>query len=109
MSEVDKLVRELQEVHGSGKKQSHIQAVSLDNSTHRKLVGLAASLRVSKTSLASKLLTAAIDDAAGQVRITPVVADPTATAAEQLVADPMSMVREEGFPQPGDVKKPLRR
>ncbi len=98
MSELDKLVRELQEAHGSGKKQSHLQSVSLDNSTHRKLVGLAAALRVSKTSLAAKLLTAAINDAAGQVRITPVVTGPMAAAAERLVSDPMSMVREEGFP-----------
>jgi hypothetical protein len=98
MSGVSKLVRELQQNGGGEKQQNHTQTVSLDNFTHEKLVSLSTSLKVSKTSLASRLLTAAINDAVVQVQA------PAAVVESQL-----SEVRDQAFPQQNQVKKQRRR
>jgi hypothetical protein len=63
MSSIDKLISEIQEKNRSERQQQHTQTVSLAEGTHIKLTKLSEHLQISKTSLASKLLTAAIDDA----------------------------------------------
>jgi hypothetical protein len=98
MSGVSRLVRELQQNGGGGKQQNHTQTVSLDNCTHEKLVSLADSLKLSKTSLASRLLTAAINDAVAQVQV----------PNEGIVSE-VSEVKGQVFSQQSQVKKPRRR
>jgi hypothetical protein len=98
MSGVSKLVRELQQNGGGEKQQNRTQTVSLDNITHEKLVSLSTSLKVSKTSLASRLLTAAINDAVVQLQ-----------APGAVVESQASDVKCQVFPQQSQVKKPRRR
>jgi hypothetical protein len=98
MSGVSKLVRDLQQNDGGKRQQNHTQTVSLDNSTHEKLVSLAESLKLSKTSLASRLLTAAITDAVAQVQVL------NEGAVSQVLE-----VKSQTFPQQSQVKKPRRR
>ncbi len=63
MSAVDRVVADMLSANTTGKNQQHTQTISLDKDTHDKLLNLSKSLGVSKTSLASTLLTAAIKDA----------------------------------------------
>jgi hypothetical protein len=97
MSGVSKVVKELQQ-NGGEKQQNHTQTVSLDSATHGKLVSLSTSLKVSKTGLASRLLTAAINDAVVQLQV------PGAVVESQA-----SDVKGQVFPQQSQVKKPRRR
>ncbi len=98
MSGVSKVVRELQQNGGGGKQRNHTQTVSLDSTTHEKLVSLSTSLKVSKTSLASRLLTAAINDAVAQVQVL------NEGAVSQVLE-----VKSQTFPQQSQAKKPRRR
>jgi hypothetical protein len=98
MSGVSKVVRELQQNGGAEKQQNHTQTVSLDNATHEKLVSLSTSLKVSKTGLASRLLTAAINDAAVQVQ-----------APAGVVESQVPGVKSQPFPQQSQVKKQRHR
>jgi hypothetical protein len=92
MSALDRLVKELQSKGGGGKPKQHTQTVSLDEATHSKLVELAESLQVSKTALASRLLTASIEDMSTtiltpkqvmQAQVIPVVSSPLSTPPSQ--------------------------
>lgn len=98
MSGVSRLVGELQQNGGGGKQRNHTQTVSLDSATHEKLVSLSTSLKVSKTSLASRLLTAAINDAVAQVQVL------NEGAVSQVLE-----VKSQTFPQQSQAKKPRRR
>lgn len=98
MSGVSKVVKELQQNGGAGKQQNHTQTVSLDSTTHEKLVSLSTSLKVSKTGLASRLLTAAINDAVAQVQV-----------LNDGVASEVPEVKNQGLSQQSQVKKPRRR
>jgi hypothetical protein len=88
MSSFNRLIKELQTKGAGSKAKTHTQTVSLDDGTHNKLVALAESLTISKTGLASRLLTAAIEDMStttltakevAQAQVSPVVRDPLST------------------------------
>jgi hypothetical protein len=67
MSAVDKVVTDMLDANTTGKNQKHTQTISLDKDTHEKLLNLSKILGVSKTSLASTLLIAAIKDASRKI------------------------------------------
>jgi DNA-binding protein YbaB len=98
VSGVSKVVRELQKNGGEGKQQNHTQTVSLASTTHEKLVSLSTSLKVSKTSLASRLLTAAINDAVAEVQVL------NEGAVSQVLE-----AKSQTFSQQSQVKKARRR
>jgi hypothetical protein len=63
MTALEKLITEIQEQNRTERQPQHTQTVSLSQSAHNKLTRLSEHLQTSKTSLASKFLIAAIDDA----------------------------------------------
>jgi hypothetical protein len=87
MSSFTRLVKDLQTKGAGSKSRTHTQTVSLDDGTHSKLIELAASLTMSKTGLASRLLTAAIEDMSTANRTPKEAAQAQAGA---VVSDPLS-------------------
>jgi hypothetical protein len=67
MSAVEKLIAEIQEENRAVRQQAHSLTVSLTSANHDKLIKLSENLQVSKTSLASRLLTAAVEEASNKV------------------------------------------
>jgi hypothetical protein len=101
MSAVDKLAKELQsKSHQSGQKL-HTQTVSLDSAMHDALIRLAETLDISKTALASRLLTAAITDLSTKILTGERASQPSDPPA---AADSPVGVAANGLPRPGSSK-----
>ncbi len=67
MSAVEKLITEIQEETKAARQQSHSLTVSLSSSDHDKLIKLSESLQVSKSNLASRILSAAVGEASTKI------------------------------------------
>jgi hypothetical protein len=88
MSSFNRLVKDLQAKGAGSKSKTHTQTVSLDDAAHSKLIELAKSLTISKTGLASRLLTAAIEDMS-TTNLTP--KEIAQAQAGSVVSDPLSV------------------
>jgi hypothetical protein len=87
MSSFTRLVKDLQTKGAGSKSRTHTQTVSLDDTTHNKLIELATSLSISKTGLASRLLTAAIED---MLTVNRTPKEVVQAQAGSVVSDPLS-------------------
>ena len=71
MSAVEKLIDEILEENNEANTPSHSLSVTVTAAQHTKLVNLSMHLGVAKTNLASRLLSAAIDEAATKILTKP--------------------------------------